>query len=244
MSRDGSLAEIMSGHMPERYMKNEGTIGLEGQKRLLDSKVAVVGAGGLGGHVIELLARQGIGYLRIIDGDAFARHNLNRQVFATERTIGAGKVTAAAERVAEINPDVQVDQCPVMLEQQNAEKLLAGMDIVVDALDTLGARRLLAECARKLRLPLVHAAIAGFTGQVATILPDEQGGCSLFESRQELDRGIETTLGNPAPTPAIAAALQAQEVVKLITGFGEPLCGKVLYFDLEYNVFEIIRLEV
>jgi molybdopterin/thiamine biosynthesis adenylyltransferase len=89
----------------------------------------------------------------------------------------------------------------------------------------------------------VHAAIAGFTGQVATILPLEKSGCFLFENQQTLDRGIETTLGNPAVTPALAATLQAQEVVKLITGVGEPLCGKMLYFDLGCNLFEIIRLE-
>lgn len=242
MARADSLALLKAGRMPERYLRNLGTIGIAGQMRLLQAKVAVVGAGGLGGHVIELLARQGIGHLTVIDGDSFACHNLNRQILATEQTLGANKAEAAVGRIAAVNTDVSVTAFSRMLDTGNATELLAGTDVVVDALDTISARRLLLQVARQLQIPLVHAAIAGFTGQVTTIIPGDQGLQKLFEHQTDSDRGVEVSLGNPAPTPAVAAALQAQEVVKLVTGVGQTLSGQLLYFDLEYNLFEKIQL--
>lgn len=237
-----SLSELKAGRMPERYIRNLGTIGTAGQIRLLNAKVAIIGAGGLGGHIIELLARQGVGQLLVIDGDRFACHNLNRQILATEGTLGMNKAEAAAARVSEVNPEVLVQAVPYMLDASNAQELLPAMDVIVDALDTLSCRRMLLRLAQELRIPLVHAAIAGFTGQIATILPDDPGFQALFARETETDRGIESLLGNPATTPAMAAALQAQEVVKLITGVGQPLSGQMLYFDLEYNIFEKIQL--
>ncbi len=242
MGREETLALLEAGQVPERYLRNAGTIGAAGQARLLAARVAVVGAGGLGGTVIELLARMGVGYLRIIDGDAFAAHNLNRQLLATETNLGAGKAAAAAARVACINTDVAVDAVPCMLDAGNAVALLTGMDVIVDALDTIGDRQLLARAARQLAIPLVHGAIAGFTGQVATLLPGDPGLERIYHPAAGPARGIETVLGNPAATPAIAAALQAQEVMKLLTGVGEPLSRKLLYFDTEYNIFETLTL--
>ena len=242
MASEDSLSQLNSGIMPERYRRNLGTIGIAGQMRLLNAKVAVVGAGGLGGHVIELLARQGVGHLTVFDGDCFAGHNLNRQVLATEKTLGMNKALAAAARVSEINPDVHVTAVSHMLESSGASEWLSEMDVVVDALDTISSRRMLLQAAREVRIPLVHAAIAGFTGQVATVLPDDTAIAALFARQTDSDRGIESVLGNPATTPAVAAALQSQEVVKLITGIGQPLSSKLLYFDLEYNLFEIIQM--
>jgi molybdopterin/thiamine biosynthesis adenylyltransferase len=242
MSREESLVLLAAGRMPERYLRNLGTIGVAGQARLLAAKVAVVGAGGLGGTVIELLARQGVGSLRVIDGDVFAAHNLNRQLLATEDTLGAGKAAAAAARVARVNPDVAVEVAPRMLDAENAAALLAGVDVVVDALDSIDVRLLLGRTARQLGIPLVHGAIAGFTGQVATILPGDPGLEKIYDRAAGASRGIETVLGNPAATPALAAALQAQEVVKLLTGVGEPLSGRLLYFDTEFSIFEILTI--
>ena len=242
MPREESLRELESGQMPEKYLRNQGTIGTAGQLRLLQAKVTVVGAGGLGGHVVELLARQGVGYLQIVDGDFFTCHNLNRQILATEQTLGMNKALAAANRVAIVNPDVEVSAVVQMLDTTNAEKLLKGSDVIVDALDTISSRRMLLAVALKLKIPLVHAAIAGFTGQVATVLPGDTGMTALFERQTASDRGVELLLGNPAATPAMAAALQAQEVVKLITGVGELLNGQMLYFDMEYNLFEKIKM--
>lgn len=242
MSREETLAMLAAGLVPERYRRNVGTIGVAGQARLLAAKVAVVGAGGLGGTVVELLARQGVGFLRVIDGDTFAAHNLNRQLLATESNLGVNKAAAAAARVACVNPDVIVDAVPHMLDAGNAAGLLRGLDIVVDALDSIDGRLLLGQAARELGVPLVHGAIAGFTGQVATVLPGDPGLEKIYTRANGASRGIETILGNPAATPAIAAALQVQEVVKLLTGVGEPLSGRLLYFDTELNIFEILTI--
>jgi len=243
MARSESLSELMSGQMPERYLRNLGTIGIAGQLLLLQATVAVIGAGGLGGHVIELLSRQGVGHLVIIDGDSFSRHNLNRQILATELTLGMNKAEVAAARVADINPDVQVRAYPMMLDSANALYFLSGINVIVDALDSISNRRMLLRIAQELRIPLVHAAIAGFTGQVSTVMPEDHGIATLFGKATPSDRGVEVLLGNPATTPAVAAALQSQEVIKLITGVGQPLSRQLLYFDLEYNLFEKIQLE-
>jgi molybdopterin/thiamine biosynthesis adenylyltransferase len=242
MARAEAVNLLKAGQVPERYTRNIGTIGLDGQMKLLAARVAIVGAGGLGGNVVEQLARQGVGFLRIIDGDIFAAHNLNRQLLATEASLGQSKAIVAAQRVAAVNVDVTAEAVPAMLDADNAPALLTGIDVVVDALDTITSRLLLGKVCRRLGLPLVHGAIAGFTGQVTTILPDGPGLEKIYKSGLSSERGVETALGNPAPTPALAAALQAQEVVKLITGVGQPLTGRLLFFDTEINLFEIFTL--
>lgn len=243
MAWEDSLTLLGRGEIPERYLRNIGTIGIEGQKRLLDARVAVVGAGGLGGTVIELLARMGVGFLRIIDGDTFALHNLNRQLLATERTIGMTKASVAAARIAEVNSDVSVDAVPVMFDEENAVELLSGMDVVVDALDSIQGRLLLCRMTQKLKIPLVHAAIAGLSGQVKTVLPTGSGLEKIYGAPGGVDRGIEAVLGNPAATPALAAAIQVQEVVKLLTGIGKALTSEMLYFDAELNIYELLIME-
>lgn len=209
---------------------------------MLKSRVAVVGAGGLGGNAIELLARLGVGFLRIIDGDCFEVHNLNRQLLATEATLGMNKARVAAARVAEVNSEVQTHALPEMVTEENARQLLTGMDVVVDALDCIDCRLLISRTAQELKIPLVHAAIAGCTGQVATILPDGPGLEKIYRTAGPSGKGIETVLGTPAPTAALAAAIQAQEVVKVLTGIGEPLAGKLLYFDTGLHIYEMVNL--
>ncbi|MDF2633232.1 MAG: UBA/THIF-type binding protein [Pelosinus sp.] len=243
MVGESSLELLANGQTPERYLRNIGTIGLAGQERLLKSRVAVVGAGGLGGLVVELLARMGVGYLKVIDGDVFALHNLNRQVLSTEQNMERNKAQIAAQRVKSINSDVQVEPVAEMLDESNGERLLKGMDVVVDALDTFSSRMLLGRVTAELKIPLVHAAIAGFAGQVMTVMPGDKSFDNLFRSKPPANRGIETTLGNPAGTPALAASLEVQEVVKILTGTGEPIRNKLLYFDTQYNLFEFVKLE-
>ena len=243
MSGQKSVQLLEAGTVPGRYQKNIGTIGIAGQLRLLQARVAVVGAGGLGGTVIELLTRQGVGFLRVIDGDVFADHNLNRQLLATEKNLGMNKAEAALRRIAEVNSDVAAEAVPVMLTEENAAELLRDVDVAVDALDNRKARRLLAETARRLGIPLVHGAIGGFTGQVATLMPEANTLDILFPPEETGGKGIESVLGNPAPTPALTAALQAQEVVKLLTDAGEVLDGKLLYFDTQVNLFETFQLK-
>ena len=241
MAKEESLTELKNGRMPERYLRNLGTIGLAGQLRLLQAKVAVVGAGGLGGYVLECLARQGVGHLVVIDGDTFARHNLNRQLLCTEETLGCNKAQEAVRRLALVNPEVEVTAVAHMLTASTAQAWLAGADVIVDALDSISARSMLFQAAAALRIPVVHGAIAGFAGQVAVLFPQDTQ-LAAFLTQKAPEKGVEVVLGNPAATPAMAAALQVQEVIKLLTGVGRPLQNEILCFDMEYQEFEKIRM--
>lgn len=242
MSKQENLTLLENGQIPERYQGNIGVIGIAGQKRLLNARAAIIGAGGLGGTIVELLARQGVGYLRVIDGDFFTAQNLNRQLLATELSLGINKAEAAVSRIAAINSDVYAEAVPKMLQEENAQELLSGMDVVVDALDNIRTRLLVSKTAKRLGIPLVHGAIAGFAGQVTTVLPADEGLEKIYMAGGTSDTIHEKTLGNPAATPALVAAIQAQEVVKLLTAVGETLSGQLLYFNLKYNVYRIFEL--
>jgi molybdopterin/thiamine biosynthesis adenylyltransferase len=233
-----SLALLSEGKVPERYQRNIGTIGISGQARLLKSKVAVIGVGGLGGTVIELLVRMGIGEIVVIDGDVFSSHNLNRQLLSTEKNLGMFKTAAAIERAGRVNTDVKITAVAEMLTEANADTLLEGAEVVVDALDSIKTRLLLCAVCQRKGIPVVHAAIAGFTGQITTIFPQDKGLDQLYKLTAGTEKGVEVMLGNPAATPAMAASIQAHEVVKILTGIGEPLRGKLLYFDAELNIYE------
>lgn len=223
---------LAAGVLPARYLRNFGTVGLDGQRTLFVACVAVVGVGGLGGWAVELLARMGIGHLLVIDGDKIAAHNLNRQLLATQNNLGEAKVVAAKERVAAINGGVKVDIHQLWLSAGNAKELLAPAQVVVDALDNIPGRFLLQDTIRELNIPLVHGAIGGYQGQVMTIFPADPGLDLIYPAgRASGDKGAEVQLGNPAATPAMVAAWQVQEVVKIILGQGELLRNRLLFFD-------------
>lgn len=241
--REVELAALALGVAPWRYQRNIGTIGCEGQARLLRATVAVVGLGGLGGYVVEALARMGIGRLILIDGDVFEEHNLNRQLLGTEARVGASKAAAAAERVREVNCAVETIEHATMLTRDNLPELLAGADAVVDALDRLPIRLLLQDGAQALGIPMVHGSIAGFLGQVMTILPGDRGLHALYGAGDDVpERGLEAQLGNPAATPMVVAAWEAQEVVKLLVQRGELLRGRLLVIDMEAGASDVLRL--
>ena len=241
--RDVELAALDAKIIPSRYLRNLGTVGLEGQRRLLQSTVAVLGAGGLGGWVIEGLARMGVGHLIVIDGDSFEENNLNRQLGCTEDTLGLPKAEVLARRVAEINGTVTVTPHVCWFDAQNGPALLSGAQVIVDALDTLSARYTLQQVAAQLGLPLVHGAIAGYMGQVMTILPGDPGLQVLYGAMEKApDRGVETELGNPSATPMMVSAWQVQEVVKLLLNQGTLLRHRILIMDAEYGEFREVDL--
>ena len=234
--RQVEMAALEAGLVPARYRKNIGTVGCEGQILLLKAAAAVVGLGGLGGWVVEGLARMGVGHLVLIDGDAFAEDNLNRQLGCTEATLAQPKVGVLAERVAAVNGAVTVVSRATFLGPENAAELLGGVNVVVDALDTLPARFALHDAAGRLGLPVVHGAIAGYTGQIMTIFPGDPGLSALYgDPARAPERGVEVDTGNPAATPMMIASWQTQEVVKLITGRGQPLRRRMLIVDMEYG---------
>jgi molybdopterin/thiamine biosynthesis adenylyltransferase len=241
--REVELAALEAGVVPWRYVRNVGTIGLDGQAKLLQATAAVVGLGGLGGFVTEALARMGVGRLVLIDGDTFEEHNFNRQLLSGEGKLGMSKAEVARQRVAEINSAVEVTAHVAMLTRENLPKLLQESDVVVDALDRLPIRLVLQEGVQALGVPLVHGSIAGFLGQVMTIFPDDPGLRGLYGGADELpEQGLEAQLGTPAATPMAVAAWEAQEVVKILTGCGEPLRNRLLVMDMGTGSVDFLEL--
>jgi molybdopterin/thiamine biosynthesis adenylyltransferase len=239
------IAALKQGIIPCRYLRNIGTVGLVGLIKLLQSTVAVVGAGGLGSTIIELLARQGIGNLIIIDNDRFTEENLNRQTMSAEGNLGRYKVNAAAKRVREINSATGVTTYRERLTGDNAKSLLSGARVVGDGLDNLSSRLVVEQACRQLAIPYVYASIGGFNGQLMTIFPEDAGLCSLYGSSSDSvpEHGIETRIGNPPATVAVVAALQVQEVVKIIAGVGTPVRNQVLLVDAREYAIDRIELE-
>lgn len=241
--RDVELAALERGIIPARYARNLGTIGIEGQLKLLQATAAIVGLGGLGGHVTEALARMGVGRLILIDGDAFEEHNLNRQLLSCESNLGMGKAKAAGQRVAEVNAAVTTVCHAEVLTQENLPRLLEGADVVVDALDRLPTRLVLQDGARDLGIPMVHGSIGGFLGQVMTVFPGDPGLHALYGTGEGLpEQGLESELGTPAATPMAVAAWEAQEVVKLLTDRGQLLRGRLLVIDMESATSQILEI--
>ncbi len=232
---------LEAGIVPERYRRNGSGISVEQQLALSRSAVAVVGCGGLGGHVVEELARLGVGRITAIDPDVFEEHNLNRQLFCDESVLGKPKVESAVARIALVNPAVELVAMRERFTGKNAGCLLAGASVVVDALDSVQSRRELAASCAVLGLPLVHGSIAGWFGQVAVQYPGESTIETLYAGFKG-DRGVEERLGTPSFTPAVVAGLQAALACKIILGIESGLRRRVLMIDLLRMSFEKIAL--
>ena len=229
--------------VPIRYLRNMGTIGIEGQLKLLRSTVAVCGAGGLGGTIIELLARQGIGHLVIIDNDKFVENNLNRQIIATESDLRKSKVKVAAARVKKINSAVLISAVNRTINSKNIKEMVIDASVVLDGLDNLKTRRIVACACDELKIPFVHGAIAGFSGELMTIFPGDKGLNDIWDlSADENGCGIETYTGNPAATAAVIAAWEVQEAIKIITGIGTPVRNRLIFLDFADGTFDEISL--
>ena len=224
------------GIYPYRYLRNREAISLGEQLRLLTSRVAVIGAGGLGGHVILLLARLGIGTLVVVDYDVFDETNLNRQALSNMETLGKSKSEVAVRTVRSINPGVRVIPNTVKLDSSNASDILTGSDVAVDALDNVPDRFVLERTTKKLGIPLVHGALAGFEGQIMTIFPDDPGLQHLYRdggASEDKANRPESVLGVPTLTPSLIASLEAMEVLKIVLKRGKIFRHTMAHVDLE-----------
>jgi len=244
-SRAIQIKSLELGILPSRYLRNYGTVGISGQQKLLKAKVGIAGAGGLGGFLIEILARMGVGELVVLDKDIFEDNNLNRQIFSREKNLGRSKVGAAEERVKTINSGVIFFGKKVEMGEKNGIDFFAGCEVVCDALDNLSSRLLLQNISRKLKIPMVHGAIGGYCGQVMTIFPGDRGLEDIYPTNQENipEKFSEEEMGNPSATPAMVAAWQAQEVVKIILGEGDLLRNRMLFFDARLGRVEMIQFD-
>ena len=223
--------------LKDRYVRNENMLSHEENLRLRHFRVAVVGCGGLGGYIIELLARLGIGHLTVIDGDVFEVSKLNRQLLSLPANLGKPKTEEARQRVGEVNPEVKVVARQLLINSDNAAGILVGHDLIVDALDNVSTRKVVAAAANALNIPMVFGAIAGWYAQVGTIMPGDRLLERIYPD--EVEKGAETLLGNPSFTPALAASLQVAEALKVLLGKEGVLRNKLLIvntLDHEYQV--------
>lgn len=226
---------------PERYVRNHNSFSAVEQAMLARSSVAVIGAGGLGGSVILLLARLGVGHLTVVDGDVFDESNLNRQALSRTDAVGCFKVEEAEKIVGSINPAIRVNAVCTYFDGNNAGRILDGADVAVDALDTISDRRKLEAACCDLGVPIVHGAVAGFEGRVMAIYPGDPGLKALYgETPPEAladDKGDETILGAPAVITSIVGTLQAMEVLKLLLGKGRIFQKRLAHLDLQSGRF-------
>ena len=217
-----------------RYERNFPAFSTEDFERIQKTSVCVVGCGGLGGYIIEMLARVGIGALTLIDGDVFEESNLNRQLFSTEKNLGDPKAKAAATRVTAINKNVKTEYHHMFIHEENGLSLIGDCQIVIDALDNVPSRLILQSLCKEKKIPLIHGAIGGWFAQVTTVFPEDDTLTRLYSNKTEYD---SKALGNPAFTPALAASLQVSECLKVITEKEDLLRNKLLYIDLLSNDF-------
>ena len=222
--------------MNPRYERNIPALSEKECEILLGKRVLVVGCGGLGGHLIDLLARIGVGFLRVVDGDVFEPSNLNRQLLSEVPLLGVSKARAAAARVSRVNPEISVEAVDSFLTEKNARRLLLSCDVVLDGLDNIESRRILAEECQRSGIPYIYGAVNGWVAQAAISMPGDHLVEKLYPEGSVLKNKSVLSF-----TPALCASMQVALCVKLLTG--RPVeTGKLYYFDLLNQEFESIPM--
>jgi molybdopterin-synthase adenylyltransferase len=234
--------------------RQKGILNKEEQLMLKNSKITIIGCGGIGGAAIEMLARMGVGKLRIVDKDVFDLSNINRQLMSNMKNVGRPKTEVTEYEIRSINPFLEVKSFNEEMNHKNVSKIINGSDLVVDALDNLLSRILVSRCAEKLDIPFIHGAIHGTMGQITVFTKETPTYEELFKlpssgnkltdkmvaKVNKLDQEVPPVLG---PVPNIVGCLQAFEVFKLISGKGRViLAPRVLICDLiREEPFSIVR---
>ncbi len=214
--------------------------GVEGQVRLKNSKVAVVGVGGLGCVASIYLVAAGVGRVILIDKEKFELSNLNRQILGYQSDLGKLKVEAAKAKLKELNPEVEVEAFPVELSEKNIDEVIGNVDVALDCLDNWETRLLINDYCVSKNIPLIHAAVSELYGQITTIIP-RKGPClrCIFHKIPTVQTEATPIIG---AVPATLASLEVLEAIKLLTGIGEPLVGRMLFLDFRRMSFDIIQL--
>jgi len=243
-ARKIDIAALSCNIVPERYARNMKSFSAQDQLTLLESRVAIVGTGGLGGTVSETLARIGVGKLTLIDGDCFEESNLNRQLFSTEDLLNQSKAASAADRIKSVNATVEATRHICNLDDTNALELIAGSDVTADCLDNLPTRFTLQTASQTAGIPMVSAAVGGHSGQLTAIFPEDQGIELIYGDPKEAAslKGAEQSLGNLPYTVTTVAALECAEIVKILLHKESALRNRLLIIDLNDYTFETLRL--
>ena len=224
----------------QRYIKNHNTITPQENEKLGSCSVCVAGCGGLGGYIIEMLGRIGVGCITAVDGDVFEESNLNRQLLSDMDSLGKSKALCAKQRMSVVNPLIEVLPVVERVGRDNGIQILRGHDVIIDALDNPESKLLLQDFAEELNIPMIHGAIAGWYGQVAVIYPGDRTLDIIYAGKNK--KGVEKELGNPPFTPANIAAIEVSETIKLLLGKDGLLRKKMLLInllELEFNVVDL-----
>ena len=223
----------------ERYSRHWRLpeVGVAGQRQLLQARMLLVGAGGLGSPIALYLAAAGVGHLRIVDDDRIERSNLQRQIIHRDADVGLSKVVSAAAAIGALNPDVEVEAVAARLTTDNVDALLLGCDLVIDGADNFPTRYLINRACLRHRLPWVYGAVQRFEGQVSVFAPHRAPGvapcyrCLFPEAPRPGDAPNCAEAGVLGVLPGVIGLLQANEAIKLVLGIGQPLIGRLLCFD-------------
>jgi sulfur-carrier protein adenylyltransferase/sulfurtransferase len=220
-------------------------IGGQGQRKLMGSRVLVVGAGGLGSPAAMYLAAAGVGTLGLVDFDTVELSNLQRQLLHDTDDVGRTKVESATDRIASLNPNVEVVAHPVLLSSENAFDVLGGYDVIVDGTDNFPVRYLVNDASQMLGKPLAYGSIYQWEGQASVFLPGRETPCYRCLFPEPPPPGTVPSCaegGVFGVLPGIIGSIQAVEAIKLVLGVGEPLAGKLLLYDALRNEFTTVRL--
>jgi adenylyltransferase/sulfurtransferase len=230
--------------MNNRYQRQTllPEIGEKGQFKLQKARVLIVGVGGLGCPVALYLAGAGVGHIGLADDDVVSIHNLHRQILYNESDIGLPKAECAGRHLHARNSDIEMKAYPVRLTSGNAEQLIAEYDIIVDGCDNHTTRYLISDICHRLKKTYVYAAIGAFQGQVAILCHPENAATYRTLFPDEVMGTVQAEKGVIGTTPAVIGSIAANEVLKLIIGYGETLVNRMWYIDLLTLNTQIIQL--
>jgi len=244
------IPRVLDEDARERYSRHLllPEVGEQGQLKLLDSKVLLIGAGGLGSPCAFYLAAAGVGTLGLVDHDVVDRSNLQRQILHTEARVDTPKVASAREALESLNPRIKIVGYETHLDSGNVEEIFSGYDVVVDGSDNLPTRYLINDACVKLGIPNIHAAVYRFEGQITVFWPGyekRRGGgyrCMFPEPPPPELAPSCSEIGVLGVLPGVLGVLQAVETLKVLLGLGDPLVGKMLYYDALQGAFNQFKL--
>jgi molybdopterin-synthase adenylyltransferase len=236
-------AALEAGIVPDRYSRNQQTLANADQLRLLHSHAAIIGLGGLGGTVTEILARLGVGRLTLVDGDCFEESNLNRQLLCSPASLGKKKAETARRRVEDINPAVEVRMIAEFFGAENGARILQDVQLAIDCLDNITDRFLLESACRQAAIPLVSAAVGGTSGQATVIFPEDPGLKKIYGSPQSAPaRGGEATMGTLPFGAVYMAAVECAEAATILLGRPAELRNRLFTAEVAEHTTELFSL--
>ncbi len=234
---------LEEGIVPERYCRNQNSFSNEDQLRLLRCHVAIIGLGGLGGAVTEILARIGVGRLTLVDGDCFEESNLNRQLLSSPDALGKSKAATARIHVRAINPAIEVRAIAEFFRVDNGRAILHDALLAIDCLDSIADRFVLEDACRKTSIPLISAAIGGSSGQATVIFPEDPGLQSIYGPAEKAQkRGMEQSVGTLPFAAMYMAAVECAAATTLLLGRPSTLRNRLFMAEVGDHTTELFTL--